>query len=864
MFKKLPFITLIVVAISIFGSVSVMAQRDLRSEKSLRVSESVNYIPNNYIVKVKKGFKPDLKMVDFSLKGRSKSEKFLYVEYTSNENVKSSAIDRLDSQSWVEYVVPDNKLSTFVLPNDTNFNLQWAHRNIGQSVAGVNGVSDMDVDSDLAWDLEQDALDTVTVGVIDTGIAYQHPDLQGNLVQGWDFIDNDNAPYDYTYKVVSPSYTIYSHGSHVSGIVGAVTNNGTGIAGVSFHNNVKVMPLRVDLSVSQIVDAIEFADLSGVKVLNGSFGTTAGDSGVSFAGYLPMYEAIRDYSGIFVAAAGNSGANIDLYPVYPASYDLANLVTVGAIGSNGSRASYSNFGVNSVDIYAPGSRILSTVPVLTTTADEDFQDSTAGTNFATTMFTVNSGTWAITQQSPGEFYLSVNPTDTYQNNVNQSITLTTPLNTSGVTAPANLRFFLDAVIEYSGSTCVDYLQVSIDNNDNNWTEVARLCGTFNSEYVDINLNTVNPALRIRFTWYTNGSVTGLSPIIDDIELRTYRGAQNTYVYLDGTSMAAPLVAGQIAMMKAQYIAVSNADLIDELKLTRVNSVTNSYNYLANGLVDWGNWTESEGRSPNGVATYNYNGKLYQSVGGNNGFIYLRTKDPVQSWGNWGEFGGYTYSNPDFEEFNGCLYLNVRGRDNGIYIRRTCDGTTWSKWASYGGATFDGPVLESHGSTLFQSARGRDNTIYIRSSSDGTTWGAWYAPGGATSASPSLISYDGKLSQYVRGSSNNTVWVREYISGNSWSAWQSAGFESVCPVAFEVFETRLYQAFCRPSDTSIMVRSYAPGQEWTVLLNSNGRSQKTPSFVTEMGNLNQYVSGNNTNIYMRYGLNRLISGFGDAE
>lgn len=860
-FRKHTIILVLIINILVIGSTKLVAADDFIVSGNLEQSSGKTTVTNRYIVKVKEGLKPNLKVADFKLVGKSNSEKFMYVELQKDEKNKSRVITTLENESWVEYVVPDNRLTLFTTPNDASFGLQWSHRNTGQSVLGVFGTNDMDVDSEQAWTLEQNSLESAIVGVIDTGVTFAHPDLASNLVPGWDFIDNDNAPYDYTYdEVTNYPYTTLSHGSHVSGIISSVTNNSIGIAGVSYNNDVKVMPLRVDLSVSQIVSAIEYADLAGVKILNGSFGTPAGDPSVTFEGYLPMYEAIRDYSGIFVAAAGNSAANIDIYPVYPASYDLANLVTVGAIASNGSRASYSNYGVVGVDVYAPGSSMLSTVPIFTTDADEYFEDSTVGTNFSTTIFTVNSGAWAITEPSSGELMLSVNSTNTYQNNANQSITLTTPLDANDVAVPANLYFYIYGNIQYLGGNCVDYLSVSIDNNDNNWTEVTKLCGTFN-EYVNINLNSVNPLLRIRFTWVTDGSVTGIAPLIDDIQLRTYGGVNNTYAYMSGTSMASPLVAGQIGLLKSQYPAVSNADLIDEIKASRVNTVTNSYNYLANGLIDWGSWNQSEGRSPNGVATYNYNTRLYQSVGGNNGFIYLRTKDEGQAWSGWSEFGGYTYSNPDFEEFDGCLYLNVRGRDNGIYIRRTCDGTTWNKWASFGGSTYDGPVLESHGSTLFQSARGRDNTIYIRSSSDGITWGVWYAPGGATSASPSLISYDGVLTQFVKGASSNSVWTRAYISGNSWTGWEYSGFDSVCPVAFEVFNSRLYQSYCRPSDTNILVRSIAPEQEWTVALDSQGRSQKTPSIVFHEGNLQQYVSGNNTNIYMRYGLNRLISGVG---
>ena len=233
---------------------------------------------------------------------------------------------------------------------------------------GLNNIHG--VDAETAWSVSSGAGEVI-VAVIDSGVDINHPDLSSIIwsndneipnngidddsngfiddVNGWDFTSEyDNTPQDE-----------HGHGTHVSGTIAAIRNNNLGIAGVA--DNVKIMPLRfLDKDgngvTSWAIAALEYAVANGAQISNNSWGG---------GGYEPaLYSAItaaQQQNHLFVAAAGNSGQNSDINPMYPAAYDLSNIISVAAINSNGGLAGFSNYGINSVDIAAPGVSILSTM-----------------------------------------------------------------------------------------------------------------------------------------------------------------------------------------------------------------------------------------------------------------------------------------------------------------------------------------------------------------------------------------------------------------------------------------------------------------------------------------------------------------------
>lgn len=213
-----------------------------------------------------------------------------------------------------------------------------------------------------------DVSEDVIVAVIDSGLDLGHPELQGAIATNEDDpingIDDDgNGLIDdyqgFNFYNKSGEVTDYTgHGTHVSGIIAAQHDVGK-ILGVA--PKVKILPLPFIGSnggggVGSAVQAIQYASQRGAKVINASWGGSNCSTILqdSIAGL-----AAQDI--LFVAAAGNSGNNLELSPEYPAAFDISNLITVGASTYDEKTASFSNYGTG-VDLMAPGANISSTYP----------------------------------------------------------------------------------------------------------------------------------------------------------------------------------------------------------------------------------------------------------------------------------------------------------------------------------------------------------------------------------------------------------------------------------------------------------------------------------------------------------------------
>lgn len=256
------------------------------------------------------------------------------VEAASLERAKAA----YRASPLVEYVENDAYLYAAATPNDPLYPQQWHYPAINLPAA---------------WDVVTGP-NCVIVAVIDTGIRF-HPDL--TWVAGFDFFSNDSDPTDPGCST-APNF---SHGTHVAGIIAALTNNGTGVAGVNWRG-IQIMPIRVlgesgancgVGTTSMVADGIIFAADQGAKIINlslaGSPSTTLEDA-VNYA---------YGKGVTLVAAAGNENADITPPPApppapqgsYPAGYQ--NVIAVGATECNNLRASYSNFGA-ALDLMAPG------------------------------------------------------------------------------------------------------------------------------------------------------------------------------------------------------------------------------------------------------------------------------------------------------------------------------------------------------------------------------------------------------------------------------------------------------------------------------------------------------------------------------
>ncbi|MDX2022673.1 MAG: discoidin domain-containing protein [Deltaproteobacteria bacterium] len=341
--------------------------RALPNRNVLQTSDGVQYQAHEVIVKPAAGLAAtDLDPLLASM-GASRSQEavdpawpYLKIQLPASMTA-DEAIVQLRAAGLVQSAERNFIIMPFanaVTPNDPRFGELWGLKKIQAPEAWSFGTGSA----------------TIVVGISDTGVDYNHPDLAANIwtnpgeiagngkdddnngyvddVRGWDWLNNDNDPMD-----------DHGHGTHVSGTIGAVGNEGVGVAGINWR--VKLVPLRFLGSSGGTLWAgaqtILYAAKIKARVLNASWGC----SGPScYSSYLEdAIKQLNTAGGLFAAAAGNNyGNNNDSYPTYPANYDVANVLVVAATDSNDNLANFSNYGPTKVHIAAPGVSILSSLP----------------------------------------------------------------------------------------------------------------------------------------------------------------------------------------------------------------------------------------------------------------------------------------------------------------------------------------------------------------------------------------------------------------------------------------------------------------------------------------------------------------------
>ena len=252
-------------------------------------------------------------------------------------------------------------------PNDPQFCDQWALYNHGKNGGKVRA----DIDALKAWNKTHGNSDVV-VAVLDTGVDYTHVDLRANM-----WLRPENMPQYFDDELGSfndeEGFSVdpedrdpkddNGHGTHVAGIIGAEGDNSEGIAGINW--NVQIMPLKFlgrggFGTTKDAIEAINYAidrKQHGVnlRVINASWGSTQKSKALEDA-----IRAAGDAGILFIAAAGNNGTDNDKRPHYPSNYDLPNVISVASLDNTDQLSSFSNFGVKTVHVAAPGREILST------------------------------------------------------------------------------------------------------------------------------------------------------------------------------------------------------------------------------------------------------------------------------------------------------------------------------------------------------------------------------------------------------------------------------------------------------------------------------------------------------------------------
>lgn len=295
--------------------------------------------------------------------------------------VRSEAVDtttllnEMKRNSAVEWAEPNYVIEAFdTMPNDPNFSNLWGLNNTGQIVNNRLGKAMADIQALKAWSITT-GTQNVVVGVIDSGIDYNHPDLAGNM---W------TAQQQYQLNVGSSNITCpagthgfnaitltcdpmddFMHGTHVAGIIGAQGNNSLGVTGVNWKTSIVAFKFLGSNGTGYTFDAVLTIQAAiqmkaqgvNIRVLNASWGSNSESAALK--------QAIDEAGAndiLFVAAAGNSARSNDLVPSYPAAYTSPYQITVAASDSDDTLASFSNWGVSTVQVAAPGVNIQSTMP----------------------------------------------------------------------------------------------------------------------------------------------------------------------------------------------------------------------------------------------------------------------------------------------------------------------------------------------------------------------------------------------------------------------------------------------------------------------------------------------------------------------
>ena len=301
----------------------------------------------------------------------------------ANAETVAAEYRNMPEVEYAEAVFDISADGTPITPQDPRFTEQWALFNDGTR----GGVKGADISAMHAWHVTTGD-DDLVVAVLDSGVDYTHSDLTNNIwerpnnirayedkqlgtiqdVHGYNALDNNADPMDDN-----------GHGTHCAGIIGAEGGNNIGIAGVNWK--VQIMPLKFMNAggfgtTKDAVEAINYVidrKKAGVnvRIISASWGSTQKSRALE-----DVIRKAYENDILFVAAAGNANTNNDRNPHYPSSYNIPNVISVAALDRNDQLASFSNFGVKSVAIAAPG------VDILSTWLGDDYEEK-SGTSMAT-------------------------------------------------------------------------------------------------------------------------------------------------------------------------------------------------------------------------------------------------------------------------------------------------------------------------------------------------------------------------------------------------------------------------------------------------------------------------------------------------
>lgn len=518
---------------------------------------------------------------------------FQLVEVEPGQTV-ASAIEKLEADPAVAVAERDGYNVPTSTPNDPLFDQEWALENTGAGIDGFSGATaGADISAPDAWDRTVGTPSTV-VADIDSGYRFDSPDLgpvawensdetaengldddnNGYIddVHGYDFVGQDSEHPSKDADPTDEDLISGGHGVHTAGIIGAAGDNGVGISGVA--QDARIMPLRVCSNapahneslcpVSATIAAINYAGQNGARVANMSLGGTSESTA-------ELDALAENPQTLYVIAAGNDSQDNDSVGHYPCDFEpgtvptgsgVENVVCVAATDQADGLASFSDWGVENVDLGAPGTQILSTYPAIESLISDDFEQEDFETRWKPTM--VDSGFERTNEPPLTSFGISDSPGAAPVPSSNRSSTLSSP-----VAVPAGY-----GSCSFSGrdSVALDggIFRLTIFKNGVSAFsfEVASTAGSQMRSFTTTPMTGLaesNVGVRVRYI--AGPSPTASSGVwLDDLELSCYAplATPPTYRYLQGTSMAAPQVSGTAALLFSEKPTASTEEVRDAL------------------------------------------------------------------------------------------------------------------------------------------------------------------------------------------------------------------------------------------------------------------------------------------------------------
>lgn len=446
------------------------------------------------------------------------------------------AVDALRARKDVLWAEPETVLRADRIPNDPLFPRQWALSNAGGTVGAVAAAPGTDVNAPAAWEITTGD-PSVTVGVVDSGIARDNPDLAPNVSAsdpGTDIVDGDRDPDD-------PE----GHGTLVAGIIAARGDDGYGIAGVSWTT--RLVALRaLDATGSgrsaDVAQAFAEAGTRRLRIVNASLGSSVMSRAIS--------DAITGAPDtLFIVAAGNDGQNDDVQPHYPCALPQPNVVCVASLDASGALAASSNYGAQTVDLAAPGVDIVGPAPAF---ADRAVQD-----DFATPpegRWISGGGTVWGQGTLDGSASLSDSPSGPAAVGAGQSVRMAAPVSLVG-----RRGCRLSMRLRVAGDAGISLRVQASTNGGATWTrQVLRVTARDDAAVsrVDESLASLDgqPSVMLRFVLDVPPGAAGDGVEADDLEIGCRGGAYagTELARGSGTSFSAPHVTGIAALVAARH------------------------------------------------------------------------------------------------------------------------------------------------------------------------------------------------------------------------------------------------------------------------------------------------------------------------